>query len=221
MNKAALALILMAGLAACDSKTAQPPLAAPQPAPAAQPAKPAAGPATPTSAQPAPGPAMPPGHAAAAPDAGGPTVSELGVAVTLPAGWKRNPPANQMRLAEAEVPDASGDPTKVCLVVFSTAGGSVDDNITRWSGQVRDGAGQPVPPKKTARTVGGLSVTVVEMTGNFAGMGDPAPRPDWTLRGAIIEAPQGLLFIKMTGPAAQMSAAATAFDALVDSAKKN
>ncbi len=158
MNKAALALLLIAGLAACDSKTAQPPLASPQPAPAAQPAKPA-------PAQPAPGTAMPPGHPAPAADASGPTVSELGVAVTLPAGWKRNPPANQMRLAEAEVPDASGDPAKTCLVVFSTAGGSVDDNITRWSGQVRDGAGQPVAPKKTARTVGGLNVTVRRQRG--------------------------------------------------------
>jgi hypothetical protein len=144
-----------------------------------------------------------------------------GVTLTLPAGWKRNPPANAMRLAEAAVPSASNDPAKACLVVFSTAGGSVEDNIARWSGQVRDDKGQPAQPKTDAKTVDGLKVSTVEMTGTYAGMGDGSPQTNWTLRGAIIETPGGLLFIKMTGPSAEMSAALPAFNTLVESLKKS
>ncbi len=217
----AASMLVVAG---CEDKAAQPPLAPPKQAPG--PSSPAAAPAvTPPSGAP---------HAAAAPASNAPmmpapveaavgndsTVLTMGVSVTLPTGWKRNPPANQMRLAEAVVADASGDPAKVCSVVFSTAGGSVEDNVARWSGQVRDAAGQPATPKSEKRTINGLPVTVVSMEGSFAGMGDPAPRPNWMLRGAIVETPSGLLFIKMNGPAQQMTAAGDAFTKMVDSIKK-
>ncbi|MEK6704036.1 MAG: hypothetical protein AABZ53_17400 [Planctomycetota bacterium] len=185
----------------CDDKKPQPPLSSPRPA---------AGPA-----------AAPPKGAAVAPtDQSDSTVSATGVAMTLPPAWKRNPPANQMRLAEAQVPDASGDPAKVCLVVFSTAGGTVEENVARWAGQVRDAKGQPVPGKTESQTVNGLKISVVEMTGTFAGMGDTLPKENWTIRGAIVEAPEGLLFIKMTGPAESVAAAAKDFQAMLLTAKK-
>lgn len=218
MTTRSIAVLIAAAsfsMVGCDQKAPQPPLAPPQQAP---------GPVAAPSSAPAAAPQTPAPHAAPAAAPGGAldqTVSTSGVSVTLPTGWKRNPPANQMRLAEAEVPGAGNDPAKSCLVVFSTAGGSVEENVTRWSGQVRDAAGQPVPAKSEVRTVGGLKVTVVEMSGSFAGMGDTAPKSNWTLRGAIIEGPQGLLFIKMTGPTDTMTAAAPAFGAMVDSVKKS
>ncbi len=191
--------------AGCDNKKPQPPLK------------------TPTAMPVAPAPTAPAPAATPAPEAAnstGPVVSVLGASLTLPPSWKRNPPANQMRLAEATVPDAGGDATKSCLVVFSTAGGTVDDNIARWSGQVRDSAGQPVKGTPQTQTIGGLKISVVELTGSFAGM-DGAAKENWTLRGAIIEAPQGLVFIKMTGPAASVTAATRDFDSLVQSLKKS
>jgi hypothetical protein len=144
----------------------------------------------------------------------------MGVSFPLPAGWIGKPPSNSMRLAEADVPGPAGDATKACLVVFSTAGGSVDDNIARWAGQVRDPKGQPVAATPQKRTVAGLPVTVVEMTGSYAGMGGGEPQANYTLRAAIVEAPAGLIFIKMTGPAEQMSANAPAFNAMVDGLTK-
>lgn len=137
--------------------------------------------------------------------------------MTLPAGWKRNPPANQMRLAEVEVPDPSGDPARACVAVFSTAGGSVEENITRWAGQMLDAQGQPAAFTSQSRAINGVRVTTVEMSGTFVGMGAGAPQPDSRLHGAIIEAPEGLLFIKMTGPAAPMTAAGAAFHQMIDS----
>lgn len=194
----------------CDSKTPQPPLATP---------KPAGAPASPHASAPA-GPVAAPAVAGSA-STDGPVVSALGVSLTLPAGWKQNAPSSQMRLAEAIVADASGDPAKACVVVFSTAGGSVEENIARWSGQVLDAEGKPAVAKSESRTVGGMKATVVEFTGSFAGMGDAGRKQNWMLRGAIIETPAGLLFIKMNGPVEQMNPLAAGFASLVDSVKKS
>ncbi|MBL8747071.1 MAG: hypothetical protein JNK58_12045, partial [Phycisphaerae bacterium] len=92
-----------------------------------------------------------------------------------------------------------------------------EDNIARWSGQVRDAAGNAVAPVSEKRTVNGFNITTVAMEGSFVGMGDSAPRSDWRLQGAIVEAPGGLLFIKMTGPVEPMKAASTDFLRMLDS----
>lgn len=195
----------------CDNKTPQPPLATPKPAAGAAsatpPSVPGSGPSVASSTAPAGA-------------TNGPAVNVLGVSLTLPPGWKQNPPSSQMRLAEAVVNDASGDPAKACVVVFSTAGGTVEENIARWSGQVLDAEGRPAVVKSESRTVGGMKATVTEFAGSFAGMGEGPRKPNWMLRGAIIETPAGLLFIKMNGPAEQMNALAPAFATLIDSVKK-
>jgi hypothetical protein len=147
-------------------------------------------------------------------------VSAAGITFRLPAGWKQVPAGNPMRLAEVQVPDPSGDATKTCTVVFSSAGGDVQANIDRWAGQVRDAAGQPAKTDPATRTIAGLKVTTVQMTGAYANMGEPAPHADWTLRGAIVEAPDGLLFIKMTGPSAPMATSADTFNSMLESLKR-
>jgi hypothetical protein len=125
-----------------------------------------------------------------------------------------------MRLAEILVPDASGDPAKSCSITFSSAGGDVQSNIDRWAGQVKDASGQPSKPTVQTKTIAGVNVTIAEMTGSYAGMGDASPKPNTTLRGAIIEGPGAPVFIKMTGPADAMAAAATGFNAMIDGMKK-
>ena len=167
-------------------------------------------------------PAGMPGAAPAAnPHAGmdiamGQNVSAMGFGFKLPEGWKQAPPSNTMRLAEAILPDPSGDPGKACTVTFSTAGGDKQMNIDRWAGQVTDATGQPSKPEIQQRVVGGVPLTVAEMTGTYSGMGDMQPRANWTMRGAIYETPQGLLFVKMFGPAEPMKASSPAFHAMLD-----
>ncbi|MFZ4573351.1 MAG: hypothetical protein ACOYN0_03070 [Phycisphaerales bacterium] len=201
-------------LFACEDKSPQPPLTAPQVAPA----QPASAPVN-APQKPAPVPDAAPAPAVAAVPSGA-TLAALGMEFPLPAGWNSRPPSNNMRLAEAEVPGPGGDASKGCLVVFSTAGGTVDDNITRWSGQVRDAQGQPAKATRSSRAIAGIDVTVVEMSGSYAGMGDSAAKDNYMLRGAIIPTAGGLLFIKMTGPAEQMTAAAAAFDSMLGGLKK-
>ncbi|CAG0961260.1 hypothetical protein PHYC_00739 [Phycisphaerales bacterium] len=196
-------IVVLAGLtflaAACEKKSPPPPAA---PAPTTNPA-----PTTPPAAPSTPAPA-------------GNSVSALGVNFTVPAGWQSAPPSNSMRLAEINVPDASGDPAKACLIVFSTAGGSVQSNMDRWAGQVADASGAPSKGEVKTRDIAGLKVSTAEFTGSYAGMGDGPAKENWMLRGAIIEAPEGLLFIKMTGPAEQMSAAGPAFNTMIDNLSK-
>ena len=213
MNKFARLVVLTAlGSVGCDDHTPSKPAST-----SIQSAAPQSAPKAPTSETPAK-PAV--SNATAQPASDGP-IAVMGVKLTLPANWKRNSPANPMRLAEATVPDASGDASKACLVVVSTAGGSVEDNLVRWSGQVHDAAGKPVAPKTETKTVDGMKVTTAEMTGAFAGMGDSAAKDNWTLRGAIIETPSGLLFVKMTGPAEAMAGTAGGFAAMVEGIRKS
>lgn len=185
------------GLGACEKQPPASPSPAPNPPPAAAPA-------------PA-GPAAPPTPAAAAPSG---TITVAGILFKVPEGWKSVPPSNQMRLAEIQVADASGDPSKACVIAFSTAGGDVQSNITRWAGQMLDASGQPPKPETAVRDINGLKVHTAELKGSYQGMGE-APKSDWMLRGAIVETASGLLFVKMTGPAAAMEAAKAKWNEMI------
>lgn len=116
-----------------------------------------------------------------------------------------------------------GDDAECSVVTFGAAqGGSLDDNVARWVKQFDPVAG---PPTRRTRVVNGMHVTRVELTGAYHPMrmrgGPPAPSslPDSRLIGAIVEAPSGEWFFKMTGPAATVKTAAQEFDAMVDSAR--
>jgi hypothetical protein len=170
-----------------------------------------AGRPAPSSAPAAPAPAPP----TAAGSGAAQVVTAAGVSFPLPQGWKQVPPGNAMRLAEVQVPGPSGGPEDACTVVFSTAGGDVQGNISRWAGQVRDASGQPSTASVQTRTTKGLKVHIAEMTGTYSGMNE-SPRTDWMLRGAIIETSSGLLFVKMTGPTPAMTDAGPGFMAMID-----
>ncbi len=200
----------------CEKQPSAPvtPAAPPAAAPSASPAAPATAPGKGAFVAPAPStPAAPAGDL-------GSTISVMNLAFKLPEGWKQAPPSNSMRLAEAVVADPSGDAAKACVAAFSTAGGDVQSNIGRWANQVQHAAGQPLKAETKQRTVAGLPVHTVVLTGTYLGMGDGAPKTDWTLHAAIVETPGGLLFVKMTGPADRMKAIAPAFETMLDSMTK-
>jgi hypothetical protein len=129
-----------------------------------------------------------------------------------------------MRAAEYLVPHAANDTDDAeCIVItFGPGqGGGVDDNIDRWVGQF---ASPSAGPTRTTRTVEGMSVTRVEVAGTYTPMrmpGAPAPTAKGASRllGAIVQAPSGLWFFKLTGPDATVKAAAADFDAMVGSVR--
>ena len=220
-----LVTVMALSMVSCDKQPSgsNAPLVPPgQTAPAAPANTPAPAGKTPAATGTAPATSSAPAATtpAAAASTAGAGLTVMGVNFAVPAGWKSVPPASQMRLAEIQVPDASGDASKACVIAFSTAGGDVASNIARWAGQVKSAAA--TPPKAEVRTqeVAGMKVSTVEFEGAYSGMGDASPKADWMLRGSIVEMPQGLLFVKMTGPAAQMKAAGTAYKAMIDGMKK-
>ncbi len=153
--------------------------------------------------------------------------AKLGIEWTDPADWKRVEPKSAMRKAQFEIPAAAGDKEPAELTVFYFGpgqGGDVDANINRWIGQFQD------LPKEAAqrseRAVNDLTQHIVEVeSGTFAGtsMGPHAPKtdakPEQGLLGAVIEAPTGKYFFKMSGPSKTVKAARKSFFSLLDSVK--
>ncbi|HUQ91374.1 MAG TPA: hypothetical protein VM120_06820 [Bryobacteraceae bacterium] len=146
---------------------------------------------------------------------------------TPPRDWK-NEGSRPMRVATYMVPPAPGDTDPAeCAVYFFGAGqgGGIDANLERWKGQLRGPGGKPVEAKTGKRTVHGLSVTTIDASGEYAGMGGPmaaakSSKPGYRLLGAIVEGPQGNVFLKFTGPAKTIAANQTKFEQMLASFEK-
>src|SRR5262245_12714824 len=146
-----------------------------------------------------------------------------GVQWKVPATW-REAKAGSMRVATYEVPAAGSALTGECAVFFfgPGQGGTVDANLERWSRQFE---GSP-KPERSNRRVNELPVTVVRLMGTYLAPGGPAmqsqgKRPGYRLLGAIVEAPGGLVFFKLTGPGATIANAERSFEELVASISRS
>ena len=156
------------------------------------------------------------GHAAT-PSAGGATAG--GITWTVPGAWTEGQ-GSAMRVATYEVPGAKGAEPGQCAVFYfgPGQGGGVDANVQRWAGQFKE---KPTP-KQARRTVAGVPVTRVDVAGTYLNPGggmmqSQGEKPGYRLLGAIVEAPEGNVFFKLTGPAATVGAAEAAFEGLVGS----
>jgi hypothetical protein len=125
-----------------------------------------------------------------------------------------------MRVATYDVPGAKDAEAGQCAVFYfgRGQGGGVEANVQRWAGQFKE---KPTP-KQERRTVAGLSVTLVDVEGTYTNPGggmmqSQGEKAGYRLLGAIVEAPEGNVFFKLTGPAATVSAAEAAFDGLIGS----
>ena len=130
-----------------------------------------------------------------------------------------------MRAATYDVPAAAGDSEGAeCAVFFfgSGQGGGVQANIDRWLGQFQEKPATPPQGKK--QTVGGLAVTTIEYGGTYLAGGPmqpvKTPKPGYQLVGVIVEAPEGNVFFKLTGPAKTVKASRASFDKMLGTLKK-
>lgn len=163
---------------------------------------------------------LPPGH----PDIGGEPVSAVaGVRWTVPAAWTAAPP-RQMRVATYTIPPASGDQEGAeCGVFFfgSGQGGDVQMNIDRWVQQFEN----PKGFEQSTQEVNGLKVVMVKIAGTYLAPAGPmmqatGKHENYRLLGAIVAAPEGSVFFKLTGPAKTVAVAEKDFNALVYSLMK-
>lgn len=145
-----------------------------------------------------------------------PDTEPAAITWTVPSAWHTAPNTSTMRIATYTVPHTGSD-TVDAEVSVTRAGGDIASNVDRWVGQFQ-GAGEP---KQSTRTVKSLAVTSVEIEGTYTNGMDPGakPRTGWALLAAIVKTPGQPYFFKMTGPAATVHAAATAFNGMIDGIK--
>ena len=145
-----------------------------------------------------------------------------------PKTWKLGP-EKPMRSATYLIPASTGDPEGGECAVFANIGGGVQANVDRWIGQFKqaDGSDSKAKAKTEKKTINGMPATLIELTGTFNGGGAmmnpgapaPAEKTGYRLLGAIVEAPSGPLYFKLTGPAKTVAAAQADFMAMLNSLK--
>lgn len=156
------------------------------------------------------------------------TGAAAGVAWTVPPRWVVQPPRT-MRMATYLIPKADEDdePGECAVFYFGRGqGGSVDLNLQRWRDQFESDTGaQPSLAQRTS-TINDLAVTTVSLAGTYlASMGPmfqsgAVKKPGYRMLGAIIEAPEGNVFVKLTGPEKTVLGADSEFQAFLNSLRK-
>ena len=143
---------------------------------------------------------------------------------TRPANWEWVESSSQMRKAELKVVDEKTK-TKAEVVFYhfgQGAAGGTQANVDRWLGQFAEPRDR-INAKTEESAVGKHKVTYVSAEGTYkSGMpgGAQTPMPNYALLGAIIEASEGSVFVKMTGPKELTRSATADFKKLVESPLK-
>lgn len=145
-----------------------------------------------------------------------------GIRWTRPERWGMGPP-RQMRIATYDIPASEGDAEGGECAIFyfgSGQGGDISANIGRWAEQFENGQ-----PEQSSKDVNGMKVTLVKIAGTYLAPGGPmmqstGKKDNYRLLGAIVEAPEGSVFFKLTGPSKTVVACESEFDNLVGSISK-
>jgi len=146
------------------------------------------------------------------------------LAYLTPQGWHTQPTSSSMRVAEFSLPRAEADAEDAQLVVyyFGGSGGSVDANLQRWVSQMQQPDGRPSSgvAKKENRSVNGLRVTMLDVSGTYVAETAPGSternnKPNFRLRAGVVETSNGPYFIKLTGPAKTVAKWERAFEQFI------
>ena len=138
--------------------------------------------------------------------------------------WTVEAPTSRMRKAQFKVVGAKAEATAQCVFFYFGPGaaGGRQANFARWIKQFS-------PPPKPAeinqgtREVNKVKVHVLKVNGTYLDgppFGAKIPKKNYRLYGAIVDAPRGAVFVKMTGPAALVMQAEAACFKMIESALK-
>lgn len=159
---------------------------------------------------------LPPGHPPVdgGMDQSGSGFDPAALSWKAPEGWDRGR-ESQMRLATYLAGENDGVETAV--YVFPGDTGGVEANVNRWLEQIGQ---EPIPPDAIEAlptvTVLGVDAPLVEGQGTYTGMGGQE-NEGYGLLGAIVPLESHSLFIKMTGPAEEVSEQKKNFIAFAES----
>ncbi|HEY6951823.1 MAG TPA: hypothetical protein VI758_05415 [Bacteroidota bacterium] len=160
----------------------------------------------------------------AAPAGAANVTTVAGVHWTVPQGWEAQG-ERPMRAATYTVPSPKeGIKAGECGVFYfgNGQGGTVEDNLNRWISQFERGGKHEF----SSRQVNGMKVTTITISGSYLSPAGPnmesqGKEDNYRLLGAIVEAPQGLVFFKFVGPAETVQTHQPDFDGLVNSIAKD
>ncbi|MHC4414517.1 MAG: hypothetical protein ACYS0G_04455 [Planctomycetota bacterium] len=150
-------------------------------------------------------------------------VEFVGLVAPKPAAWIERPPAGTMRAANFTVPGTEGQEAAQLVVFYfgPGQGGSIDSNIARWQSQFKPQPdGTPTEPRIDGLEADGMPVTLVELAGEWQQMNTTWYQPDQLFLAAIVEAPTGNVFIRLTGQTATVEANRGAFMDMVEGLRK-
>lgn len=143
-------------------------------------------------------------------DLTGKPVSIAGVTFTPAIQWNDLGPSD-MKAASYTYGPLENDKVPAQLSVFyfgQGQGGTIEANVERWIKQMSmpDGSDPARAAIRYTKDFNGLTTHVVTLFGTFnESMGGPmsgqtTPKENYRLVGVIVEAPQGNVFFKLTGP---------------------
>ena len=143
---------------------------------------------------------------------------------TRPASWEWVETTSAMRKAQLKFVDAAtkGEGEVVFFHFGPGNAGGTQANVERWFRQFEEPK-EKIGAKSEEVTVGKYKVTYVHAEGTYkSGMpgGPQTPMPNYALVGAIVEAGEGNVFVKMTAPKPLAKAASDDFKKMVESALK-
>ena len=155
----------------------------------------------------------------------GPATFKVGeFTFSRPAKWEWVETTSSMRKAQLKVSDpAFKTGADVVFFQFGPGGaGGAQANVDRWLRQFEEPR-EKINPKVEEVTVGKTKVTYVQAEGTYkSGMpgGPLTPMPDYALMGAIIEAVEGNIFVRMTGPKGLVKESRGDFKKMIESGLK-
>lgn len=147
-----------------------------------------------------------------------------GLKFTTPADWKSVEPSSAMRKAQLLIPskEGKGDGDVLFFHFGPGNGGGTQANVDRWLALFVEGKDK-IGAKVEEKTIGKTKVVFVRAEGTYrSGIpgGPQTPLSDYGLRGAIIEAEGGSIFIRLTAPKIVAAYSEADFKAMVEAAVK-
>ena len=133
-------------------------------------------------------------------------IGQLGV--IIPENWQAEPPSSSMRIAQFRIPTAGDD--QIELAVTSGIRGGVQANVNRWYGQFQNPNG-----RDTTFVNNNMQISLVDIRGTFLGMEAEIGSENYQMLAAIVEAPDGHYFFKLTGPQETVSSLSNSFASFI------
>ena len=144
------------------------------------------------------------------------------ITLNVPTTWKQSPASNNLRTAQFAIPKVEGDRDDAELVVyfFGGAGGGVNANLERWSGQFQPGGKKQKIYKGESKQG---EYYLLDITGVYnKPIGPPInrqtnPTPGYQMLAIVLMVKdKGNYFLKLTGPQKTVAAASKALRLAID-----